>query len=252
MIQIRPMEENQIHITCLHEGSLDGVASALVPDVDVGDLPPHPWSDRTILDLAERCPGISHGNSDFEEGREFLREMIQRYGTCALLAWEGQNIVGQIRFYPMTIARLIMDSQTDPSPLLDCAAACDPQDDEGTLWVQCVMTSAPYRDGNDAKKLGARRGVGLNLAQALVSWAGDHGWRRIVKVAHCDLDWFYGIQGGGGRAFWEKAGFEEIGSFLRRAWDFAPDAWAVVKAQMAEKGMTERDIWTWYRMAYEL
>jgi hypothetical protein len=178
--------------------------------------------------------------------------MIQRYGTCALLAWDEQIIVGQIRFYPMAIARLIAESQTDPSPLLDCTAACRRDKDEGTLWVQCVMTSVPYENSDNAKRVGARRGTGLKLARALVSWAGDHGWRRIVKVAHCDLDWFYGIQGGGGRAFWEKAGFREVGSFFKHAWDFAPDAWSAVQAQMAEKGMSERDIWTWHRMAYDL
>lgn len=252
MIQIRPMDENQVHIPCLHEGPIDLSALAPSHDTGYGYLPPHPWSDETIVELAMRCPGISHGDSDFEESREFLREMILRYGACALLAWDGRLVVGQIRFYPMAIARLIAESQTDPSPLLDCTAACEPGDDEDTLWVQCVMTSAPYINARDAKKVGARKGIGSALAQALISWAGDHGWRRIIKVAHCDLDWFYGIQGGGGRAFWEKAGFKEIGSFFRRAWDFAPDAWSTVKDQMNEKGMSERDIWTWYRMAYDL
>ena len=88
--------------------------------------------------------------------------------------------------------------------------------------------------------------------QALVCWAKEHGWKRIVKVAHCDLDWFYGTQGGGGKAFWEKAGFKVVDSFYKRGFGFPEDFAAIVQAQMAEKEMTEEDIWTWYQMAYEL
>ncbi len=88
--------------------------------------------------------------------------------------------------------------------------------------------------------------------QGFIVWAREHSWKRIVKVAHCDLDWFYGIQGGGGKAFWEKAGFEVVGSFYKEAFGFPEDFGAIVQAQMAEKGMSEEEVWTWYRMAYEL
>ena len=52
--------------------------------------------------------------------------------------------------------------------------------------------------------------------------------------------------------FWEKAGFQVVGTFHKRAWDFDEDDKAIVHAQMAEKGMTEEEVWTWYRMACEL
>ena len=87
----------------------------------------------------------------------------------------------------------------------------------------------------------ARKGKGQKLVQGLICWAREHGWKRIVKVAHCDLDWFYGIQGGGGKGFWEKAGFKVIGTFFKRAWEFDGDDKSVVQAQMAEKRMTEGD-----------
>ena len=83
-------------------------------------------------------------------------------------------------------------------------------------------------------------------------WPQQHKWRRIVKVAHCDLDWFYGIQGGGGKAFWEKASFKVLGTFYKRAFGLGEDFTAIVRPQMVEKGMTEEEVWTWYRMAYEL
>ena len=71
-------------------------------------------------------------------------------------------------------------------------------------------------------------------------------------MAHCDLDWLYGIQGGGGKGFWEKAGFKVGSSFYKQGWNFAGEDKALVEAQMAEKGMTEKGVWTWYRMVYKL
>ena len=252
MVEIKPMDERYIHITCLHDGPVDSATWAPSWNVDASELPPHPWSDETIRGLATDCAGISHGNCENPAGQEFFREMIQRYATCAILAWDGQKVVGQIRFYPMNIARLIAVSQTDLSPVLDCTAACEPEEDEGTLWVQCVMTCKPYRDAERAKRVRARKGVGVQLARALIPWAREHGWKRIVKVAHCELDWFYGIQGGGGKAFWEKVGFRVARSFHKRAFELRGEDKAVVQSQMAARGMTEQEVWVWYRMVYEL
>lgn len=114
------------------------------------------------------------------------------------------------------------------------------------------MTCRPYVSSEDAKKANARKGIGLELVQRLIYWAREQGWKRIVKVAHCDLDWFYGIQGGGGKAFWEKAGFKVVGSFHKRAFDLPEQHKTIVKSQMVEKGMTEQEVWTWYRMSYDL
>jgi len=258
------MDERYILITCLQKGPIDTTKWAPSWHVDASQLPPHPWSNETIRDLADRYPMISHGGGGAEPQREFMREMIQRFGTCAFLAWEEQKVVGLARFYPMEVARLIAKSHTKGfSPVLDCTLASEPEEDEGTLWVQCVMTCAPYVNPEGASRSGARKGLGLKLAGAVVNWAQKHGWKRIVKIAHCDLDWFYGIQGGGGRAFWEKLGFKATREFYHRldlsveydgtvAAHLSEEHSAIVEAQMQEKGMTENEVWTWYRMACEL
>jgi hypothetical protein len=252
-IEVKPMDESFILIPCLHGGPVDPKAPPQKGRdwIEADDLPPQPWDDRTLTDLAGRYRIMTHGPAG-DAAREFMREMTRRHGACAILAWEEGKVVGLLRFYPMKEARIMAASQDDPSPVLDCTAACEPDDDEGTLWVQCLMTCRPYEDAEGARRAGGRKGLGLRLAKALLSWAGEHGWRRIVKVAHCDLDWFYGIQGGGGKAFWERAGFTVAGSFHRKAFDFGDEDDHIVRAQMAEKGMTEKDIWTWYRMVYEL
>jgi hypothetical protein len=101
------------------------------------------------------------------------------------------------------------------------------------------------------KEAGARRGVGVKLVQGLIGWAREGDWKRIVTIAHADIDCFYGQLGGGGKAFWEKAGFVVADSFyVRPGW--SDDYIALAETQGREKGMAPKEVWTWYRMLYEL
>ena len=86
MITIKPMDESYILITCLHDGPIDTTKWVPSWHVDASELPPHPWSNETIRELADRYPMTSHGGRGAQPQREFMREMIQRFGTCALLA----------------------------------------------------------------------------------------------------------------------------------------------------------------------
>ena len=40
--------------------------------------------------------------------------------------------------------------------------------DTEALWVQSVMTARPFEKSNEAVKAGARKGLGLKLARALI------------------------------------------------------------------------------------
>lgn len=257
MLEIKPMDESYLHLTCLHDGPVDTTRFEPPPDLLPGGHPPGPWDNHTLRLVVARYEnhGVTHPRP-----AEFMREMIRRFGTCAILAWDGTTIVGHLRFYPMTIARMLAGGEHDPSAVLHCTRACRPEDDEGTLWVQCVMSSRPYLGakpghgmGNEwpsSAEAGARRGVGHQLVQGLITWAGEHGWQRIVKVAHADLDCFYGQLGGGGKAFWEKAGFRVAGTFhVKPAW--TEDFMNIVERERREKGLTDDDVWTWYQMVYE-
>lgn len=42
------------------------------------------------------------------------------------------------------------------------------------------------------------------------------------------------------------------GSFRKRAFELKGDARVIVEAQMARAGISEEDVWTWHRMAYDL
>jgi len=255
MIEIKPMDECYLHLTCLHDGPVDTGTFEPPPDPLPGGHPPHPWSEGTLVAVAEayREHQLYHPRP-----AAFMREMVRRYGTCAILAWDGRNVVGHLRFYPMKVARLFVPERDDFPPL---SWACEPEEDEGTLWVQCVMASRPYigpgpdrvtgRNWPPMAEAGARRGVGLELARGLVGWAREHEWKRIVKIAHSDIHCFYGQLGGGGKAFWEKVGFRVADSFQRRP-DWSADFIALAEAQGRDEGMAPDEVWTWHRVIYEL
>ena len=250
MIEIKPMDEDYILIDCLHHGAVD---PSLPPKrgnewQDAPDLPPHPWSDETIAELAKKYRRISEGWAG-DSAREFMREMIQRYGSCAILAWEDGKVVGFLRFYPLSIAHLVVEAGGEQKhPVMTYLKVLD--SDPDALWAQCVMTARPFEKPEEAVKAGARKGIGVKLARALIPWAKEHGWKRIVKAAHSDLDCFYGTCGGGGKAFWEKAGFKAIGTFRAEPWG---GYWTdIIERQRKDKGMTVEEVWTWYRMGHEL
>jgi len=258
MIEIVPMDESYVHTRCLHSGPVDTAVCQHADDPLPEGHPSHPWSDETLHEVIQRYR--THGISCCPPPAAFSRELMRRYGTCAILAWEGQKVVGQLFFYPMRIARMLEVLWESIPPLMP-STACDPEEGEGILWVLCVMSSRPYLgsqpdtitgcDWPTVADAGARRGVGQRLVGGLIDWAREHDWRRIVKVAHADVDCFYGQLGGGGKAFWKKAGFE-----VAKSTYFCPENWKadfrdLAESQGQEKGMTAGEVWTWHRMRYD-
>ena len=136
-----------------------------------------------------------------------MRDMIQRYGSCAMLAWEEGKIVGQLRFYPRHVMGLLEQAGAyGPIPWKSKAP-------EKTLHIQCVMTSMPYTNDVEGRAGGARRGVGQQLVHALVGWAKERGWSSLETQAHPDLDYLYGRERFSGKRFWRKAGVQPAASW---------------------------------------
>jgi hypothetical protein len=170
MIIIKPMNESYIHLDCLHDGPVDSLSPSSQKKSlwrVASDLPPHPWNDDMIIEVAKKYNNISEGWRG-EPSREFMREMIHRYGSCAVLAWNGRKVVGHLRFYPLHIAQLL--ARSDPvKQSAPAFSALRFRSDLGTLWVQCVMTTKPYLTDEDGKQVSARKGVGQKLVRSLIS-----------------------------------------------------------------------------------
>ena len=77
MIEIKPMTEDFVLWRCLHEGPLS--------KENIEKLP------NEYADNLKKCRAINI---------TLLIKLIRTYGTCAILAKDGDLVVGTLRFYP--------------------------------------------------------------------------------------------------------------------------------------------------------
>jgi GNAT superfamily N-acetyltransferase len=186
---IEPMTEEFILWRCLHCGPLSR---------DTIDQ----WSPTTKLPL-ERYR---------ERNVPLLARLTRTYGACAIIARDGDEIVGQLRFYPKAVcdmkgAGFLCLQQNHPEGPADGFEDRDfPPPDEmkdKTLVVHCIMTGGPQRTENPYQ----RKGLGSRMVGVLIDWAKANGWERIEADSFENLPLIYEITGCAGHTFWEKAGF---------------------------------------------
>lgn len=188
-VSIEPMNESFILWRCLHGG---------------------PLSRETI----DKCP--SDGKVDWETRRAIniplLRKIIKTYGTCAILAKDGDQVVGFLLFYPKILYSLkeaggLCLQQAFPNGpserLVETRFPPLEEIQEKTLTVRCLMTGSPFQDENPYQ----RKGIGTRMARELIQWAKENGWESIEATANEDLDILYAHTGQAGRRFWGKLGF---------------------------------------------
>jgi GNAT superfamily N-acetyltransferase len=186
---IEPMTEKFLLWRCLHSGPLSG---------------------RTI----DRWP--EDGGLDWEGYRArnipLLKKLTQAYGSCAILARNGDQIVGQLRFYPKVIwdmenaGELCLQQDFPSGPSDELAEMEFPplaQIEDKTLAVHCLMMGSPLQEENPFQ----RKGLGTRLVKTLMQWAGTQGWEHIQVDAFEDIPLIYEITGSAGQTFWEKLGF---------------------------------------------
>lgn len=141
-----------------------------------------------------------------------LKKLIKRYGACAILAKDGDLVVGTLRFYPKILFAdesisgfcLQQDPPCGPSES-SVAREFPPLEDiqDKTLKVHCMMTGSPMQKQNPYQ----RKGIGTRMAGELIRWAKEKGWESIEATAYEEVEIMYANFGAAGRSFWEKLGF---------------------------------------------
>src|SRR5512143_1125122 len=190
---VEPMRDDFILWRCLHGGPL-------TPET-IDDPAPHPQIDWP----ATRARNIP-----------LLRRLIRTYGSCAILARDGDQVLATVRFYPKELCEF---GEGGAAFCLQQAHPAGPRDDlagrtwpdaaemrERVLFVHCLMVTAPSGDPDRYR----RRGVGTRLARELVRWARAGGWEAIEATAYEEIPVLYAISGVAGKRFWEKLGFRVI------------------------------------------
>jgi hypothetical protein len=189
-----------------------------------------------------------------------LRRLIRTYGSCAVIARDNERIVGQLRFYPRAVLRMVGKEphfcmqQTSPNgPPDDFAESSLPSLDEiadKTLFVHCMMTGSPQQDDNPYQ----RTGLGSRMVRTLIDWARGQGWEAVEANAYADLPSIYAITGQAGKTFWEKLGFSAVLSEIEPAFvEDGNDGFVRgLLAEAADLGMDPDTARTRYTMRLDL
>ena len=142
-----------------------------------------------------------------------LIKLTRSYGACAVLAVQGESIVGLLRFYPKAIWNmeeagylcLQQDYPAGPQNTLGTSVDLPPLSyiTDKTLKVHCMMTGSSQQKETPF----LRKGLGTRMVKYLMDWAKDRGWSAIETEAFEDIPLIYEVTGSAGCSFWEKLGF---------------------------------------------
>jgi hypothetical protein len=236
MVEIRPMDSNFILYRCLHAGPLNRETIGRLKETDNRDW----WEDMMT-------------NKRFEVNTQFLRKVITVYGSCGILAWDGDNVVGYVRFFPqalldiMGVESLCMQQKPPYGVHSDVLKMDFPIADEAKrkpLRVNCMMTGSPSQKENPYQ----RKGIGSEMIRELISWARENKWSSVTAKAYNDLSAIYEITGQAGRMFWEKLGFFVVSQVV--AEEISGDFLKLLEEQAVAAGLEKSEARTEYVMSF--
>jgi GNAT superfamily N-acetyltransferase len=188
-VLIEPMTKEFILWRCLHGGPLSCATMEQLPSDS--QMPWERYRKRNV---------------------PMLVKLTRTYGACAIVARDGDRIVGTLRFYPKAIWNMegaggLCLQQDDPAGPADDFADYDfpapAQIGDKTLAVHCLMTGCAQQNENPY----LRKGISTSMVRTLIQWAKANGWERIEANSFEDIPIIYEITGCAGHTFWEKLGF---------------------------------------------
>ncbi len=134
----------------------------------------------------------------------YFKKVMDTYGTGAIMAWQGQTLVGFLPFMPLNCGLpemvFCVCAPIEHTPEHISASTVVPLNELNpkVIKVQCLSVSKRLR----------RKGIGSAMVIYLIDWAKQQGWEKIQGWAFesSEIDdsytWLPSIQ------FWEKSGFE--------------------------------------------
>jgi ribosomal protein S18 acetylase RimI-like enzyme len=187
-----------------------------------------------------------------------LGKLTRIYGSCAVLARDGEAVVGTLRFYPKALcvfgpsgAGMCLQQPCPNGPPDDMASAHFPpieQLADKTLFVHCLMLAADA-PGRPSYR---RRGFGRRMAERLMEWAGQGGWAAVEATGYEDLEIVYSVTGVAGKTFWERLGFRVAEVGVEAGFEQYPDILKVLIEQGRAVGLSADAAKTKYTMRREL
>jgi GNAT superfamily N-acetyltransferase len=231
-IIIKPMDRGFILWRCLHHGGLSAGS------VDSGF--PEGWD----------------GNRYRAINVPVLEKIIDTYGSCAILAWAGEKVIGSLRFYPKWMfiqdqQGLCMQQDYPYGPgeqllTMDFPALTELTD--RTLRIHCLMAGPALQEDNPYR----RHGLASRMVEVLYDWARNQGWEALEATAYESLDIVYDTFGQAGPEFWEKLNFRLIQTEIEPALSGDDEVVRQMKQQATAKGIDPEKIKNRYLMRREI
>jgi GNAT superfamily N-acetyltransferase len=232
---IEMMSDQAILWRCLHGGPLT------VDSLDQGDRAGHvPWAEFRPRNLS------------------LLRNLIDTYGACAVVAKAGDHYIGHLRFYPMAVRELAdpglglcLQQEFPYGPAGDFGRRTFPsfgELEDRTLLVHCMML-APDGPGGGSFR---RKGIAARMVRALIDWAKAKGWQAIEATAYEALPIIYATSGQAGRGFWDKLGFRLVRTDREPALDEESDFVRTMREEAAGLRLDPASIANKYIMRLDL
>lgn len=232
-LAVGPMGQDFLLWRCLHQGPLDLRT--------IENPAPNPEVDW-MFTRARNVP--------------LLEKLTRTYGACAILARDGNLVVGSLRFYPKALcsfgesgAGFCLQQRSPFGPAEDLSSRQFPCLDElqdKTLFVHCLMVAAPVDDPGRYR----RHGLASRMVRELVRWAGDEGWHAIEATAYEELPTLYAISGVAGRRFWEPLGFRVVRKDREPA--IQGEILETLRGEAATAGVIPDDVTNRYAMRLDL
>jgi len=157
---------------------------------------------------------LAEGRADgrFEVLKEYFRRQIRIIGSCAVLAWDGDGVIGKMRFTTREMWDAVLQAggcicvdneRTAPALRTFTAEQLDRllASESRTLYISCFNVGH-----SDARYQG--QGIATAMIEFLKHWARERGWRRLEAWSVPDVVPEAAL---GGqilrRSAWERRGF---------------------------------------------
>jgi GNAT superfamily N-acetyltransferase len=131
--------------------------------------------------IEEKC-SLPKGQSN--RNKKLLARLIDTYGSCAMLAMEGDSVVAHARFYPETIYNQFKFCCQDPNhaitqEMVEMKLPPLANPAERILRITCFLVHEDYRG----------QGLSHKLIDAILEWAKNNAWKSVRCFAYPDNYW---------------------------------------------------------------
>lgn len=233
-LAVGPLRPDFVLWRCLHAGPLNRG--------NIDEPGPHPEVD---------WPYVRSRNAPL------LQKLAETYGSCAIAAWDGDDVVATLRFYPKALCSF--SASGGAAFCLQQRSPAGPPDNlilrefpplqkltDRTLFIHCLFVAAPTGEPGRFR----RKGLATRMVRELIGWATRAGWSAIEATAYEELPLLYAISGVAGRRFWRRLGFKVVHEDTEPG--ISGDLEDRLRQEAPSAGLSPDDVTKRYRMRLEL